>query len=91
MKGTVTVHVTFTADKIEKISPTNKETVGIGSVAIEKPPAQIISFQSTNIQGVSGASMTSGAILQAVSECIIKQARLDSSALNAKKLTSAHR
>lgn len=85
MKGTVTVHVTFTADKIEKISiePTNKETVGIGSVAIEKPPAQIASSQYTTIQGVSGASMTSGAILQAVSECIIKQARLDSSALNA--------
>ena len=69
MKGPVTVNVTFTADKIEKISidPQSKETVGIGSVAIEKLPAQIISSQSTNIQGVSGASMTSRAIFQAVS------------------------
>ena len=67
MKGLVTVHVTFSANKIEKISvdPNNKETVGIGSVAIEKLPAQIISSQSTNIHGVSGASMTSRAILQA--------------------------
>lgn len=87
MKGPVTVHVTFTADKIEKISvdPNNKETVGIGSVAIEKLPAQIISAQSTNIQGVSGASMTSRAILQAVSECI-KQAGVDPSTLKAKKV-----
>lgn len=65
MKGLVTVNVTFTAVKIEKISIdlNNKETVGIGSVAIEKLPAQIIFSSSTNIQGVSGASMTSRAIL----------------------------
>ena len=87
MKGPVTVNVTFTADKIEKISidPQSKETVGIGSVAIEKLPAQIISSQSTNIQGVSGASMTSCAIFQAVSECI-KQAGVDPSTLKAKKV-----
>lgn len=91
MKGPVTVNVTFSAHKIEKVTidPNNKETVGIGSVAIEKLPGEIVSAQSAGVQGLSGASMTSRAILQAVSECI-KKAGVDPLTLKAKKTIEQH-
>ncbi len=69
--GDVPVTVTFTNDRIEAITiGENNETPGIGKVAIEKLPGLIIEEQSVGVDGLSGASITSGAILAAVSECI---------------------
>lgn len=72
--GDVPVTVTFSSDAIQKIEVgQNKETPGIGSVAIETLPKAIVDKQSLGINGVSGASITSKAILAAVATCV-KQA-----------------
>lgn len=71
--GDVPVTVTFSKDKIEKIQVgTNKETPGIGSVAIEQLPAAIVKNQSLAVNAVAGASITSKAILAAVAACVSK-------------------
>ncbi len=71
--GDVPVTVTFSANSIEKIEVgKNKETPGIGSVAIDTLPKTIISGQSLGVQVVSGASITSKAILAAVAACVKK-------------------
>ncbi len=70
--GPVPVTVVFGNDRIESISVgENHETNGIGSVAIEQLPGQIVEQQSLP-DGVSGASVTSGAIFAAVTECVTK-------------------
>lgn len=72
--GDVPVTVTFSSDAIQKIEVgQNKETPGIGSVAIETLPKTIVDKQSLGVNGVSGASITSKAILAAVAACV-KQA-----------------
>ena len=72
--GEVPVTVTFSSDAIQKIEVgQNKETPGIGSVAIETLPKTIVDKQSLGVNGVSGASITSKAILAAVAACV-KQA-----------------
>ena len=72
--GEVPVTMTFSSDAIQKIEVgQNKETPGIGSVAIETLPKTIVDKQSLGVNGVSGASITSKAILAAVAACV-KQA-----------------
>ena len=72
--GPVPVTVTFSKTKITKVAiGTNKETVGIGQNAIKVLPGQITARQSALVSGVSGASLTSNAILEGVKDCI-KQA-----------------
>ena len=73
MHAQVPITVTFSADRIEKIVVgANKETVGLGSVAIEKLPPAIIEAQSVGIDAIGGATLTSRAILDGVAECIKK-------------------
>ncbi len=83
--GDVPVTVTFSKNAIESIKVgENKETAGIGSVAIEQLPGKIVATQSLGIDGLAGATMTSGAIFAAVADCA-KQAGGDVNALrNAK-------
>lgn len=72
--GDVPVAVTFTANAIQKVEiGQNKETPGIGSVAIDNLPKSIVAKQSLGVEGVAGASITSKAILTAVAACV-KQA-----------------
>lgn len=47
-----------------------KETAGIGSQAIDTLPGAILEAQSAEVDGVSGATMTSGAIKQAAAQAI---------------------
>lgn len=69
--GEVPVTVTFTKNAIESVKiGANKETPGIGSIAIEKLPKAIVDSQSLALNGVSGASITSHAILAAVAACV---------------------
>lgn len=71
--GDVVVEVTFTADRIAQVKVVKQqETLGIGSKAVEVLPGRITQLQSTNIDGLTGASVTSAAILKAVAECISK-------------------
>ena len=71
MGGAVHVEVVFAADSIDSIVVTkHQETAGIGDTAIEKLPEQIINAQSLNIDGISGATLTSNAIFDAIADCI---------------------
>lgn len=72
--GPLTVQLTVKDGKILSIDIKNsKETVGIGEMAVKTLPAKILAAQSANINGISGATVTSKAILTATADCI-KQA-----------------
>ncbi len=71
--GKVPVSVTFSKSKIEKVViGEQKETVGIGQNAVRLLPERIIQAQSASIDGISGATVTSNAILEAVKSCIVQ-------------------
>ncbi|MED9820642.1 MAG: flavocytochrome c [Christensenellales bacterium] len=82
MGGNVTVSVTFTQDAIESVTvlDASKETPGVSNPAIESIPAAIVEAQSIGVDAVTGVTMTSRAILNAVAECV-KQAGGDVEAL----------
>ena len=50
----------------------NHETEGIGAVAIQKLPDEIVKANSTEIDAVSGASTTTRAVEEAVNKAIKK-------------------
>ena len=70
--GTVALTVTLNDDgEIVAIDIIQQnETQGIGSIAIEQLPDAIIAAQSVDIDGVTGASMTSRAIFDAVRQAL---------------------
>lgn len=72
--GDVTVSVTVSADKIESVEVTDqKETQGIADPALEQVPAAIVDAQTPNVDTVSGATVTSTAIIEA-SKAALEQA-----------------
>lgn len=88
MGGDVNVSVTFTEDAITEVMVgEHNETAGIGDTPIEKIPAAIVEHQSLNIDAVSGATITSEAILAAVADCV-SQAGGDAEALKAKEVVA---
>ena len=69
--GDVTVEVTVNGDKIEDVKATGEnETDGIGSVALETLPKEIVEKQSVKIDVVATATMTSNAILEAATAAL---------------------
>ncbi|MCR5607272.1 MAG: FAD-dependent oxidoreductase [Treponema sp.] len=69
--GDVKVEVTFTENKISDVKIlSHAETPGISDPAIQKIPEAIVAKQSTAIDVVTGATVTSNAILAAVKDCI---------------------
>ena len=50
----------------------NNDTKGVGSVAFEYVVEQILEKQSTDVDGVSGATVTSNAIKTAVNNALEK-------------------
>jgi len=65
--GEVKVSVTITDGKISEIKVLeHNETEGIGSVAVENLPSKIIEAQSTEVDTVAGATLTSKAIIEGV-------------------------
>ncbi len=71
MGGDVTVEVVMTSDKIESVVVTEQqETVGIADPALNTIPGAIVEHQSLGIDVVSGATITSNAILNAVAEAV---------------------
>lgn len=77
----VTVEVEFSEDRIESVTVTDQaETASVASVALERIPAQIVEKQTTKIDTVTGATVTSGAIRSAV-DAAIKEAGADPSVL----------
>ena len=79
----ITVAVTVSGDKIEKVEVTNEnETIGVGKVAIERMTQRIVDEQSLAVDVVTGASITSRAILRAA-EAALADSGLDIDALKA--------
>lgn len=77
--GELAVEVQVSADRIESVKVVRQqETPGIGSLAVEALPAAIVAQQTSSVDVVSGATMTSNAIIKAVSEAL-KQAGADAS------------
>lgn len=79
--GQVPVSVTFSQDRIESVTiGENKETIGIGQTAVKNLPSRIVDAQSLGVDMVSGATVTSVAIMSAVADCV-KQAGGDTAKL----------
>ena len=69
--GDVKVEVTFSANAIDSVKVVeHSETAGISDGAIENIPAAIVENQSLAVDTVSGATITSDAILKAVADAV---------------------
>ena len=69
--GKVVVTLTMEGDKITKVEVEgNEETEGIGSKAIEELPSKIVEANGVDVDVVSGATVTSNAILAGVQDCL---------------------
>ncbi|MBF4692589.1 FAD-dependent oxidoreductase [Fusibacter sp. Q10-2] len=87
--GPIEVEVVFTADKIESVKVNGEnETEGISEGALEIIPEKIVSGQTLAVDAVSGASLSSEAILKAVEDCVV-QAGGDVEALKVKTEVAA--
>ena len=71
MGGAVNVTVTVEGGKIVSVEVgEHSETPGISDPAIEQIPAAIVEAQSADVEGVSGATVTSEAIKKAVAAAL---------------------
>ncbi len=69
--GEMTVEVTVSEDEIISIEVTDhQETPGISDYPLTEIPAEIVEYQSLNVDSVTGATMTSSAIVRAVSDAL---------------------
>ena len=65
------VEVKADAEKIYEVNILEQnETPGIGSVAVEKLPGAIVEANSLEVDGITGATVTSTAIKTAVTEAL---------------------
>jgi uncharacterized protein with FMN-binding domain len=72
-EGIITVAVTVNENKITRIEVLeHAETPGFSTAAFEEVIGAIIDFNSTDVDALSGASETSGGLLQAVNEALEK-------------------
>lgn len=70
-EGPVPVTVSISGGKIASVEVgDNTETAGIGTLAIEELPAQIVATNSADVDTISGATITSDAILSGVADCL---------------------
>ncbi|MCD8076574.1 MAG: FMN-binding protein, partial [Lachnospiraceae bacterium] len=78
MESEITVNVTFDEYNIIAVGTwLEGETDGVGADIGEEISSQILEAQSANVDGVSGATITSTAVKEAVADCIA-QAKADS-------------
>ena len=74
--GDVTVAVTVSDSKIEKVEvKDHKESAGIADGALEEVPAAIVKQNKADVDTVSGATLTSKAIIEATKEALKKAAK----------------
>lgn len=70
----LTVQVTVGKNRIEKIDYSkNLETIGVGRVALDIVSKKILDHQSVGVDAVTGATISSFALMQGVKDCL-KQA-----------------
>lgn len=83
--GMIPVTVEFSENEIlSVVIGENKETDGIATPVFDKFPTQIVDGQTLNIDAISGATITSDAVLEAVADCV-QQAGGDVEALKNKE------
>ncbi|MBP2057203.1 succinate dehydrogenase/fumarate reductase flavoprotein subunit [Lactobacillus colini] len=71
--GRIVVRVTYEDKTIKNVEVVeNHETEGIGAVAIQKLPEEIVAANSVDVDAVSGASTTTRAVKDAVKKAIDK-------------------
>ena len=71
MGGDVTVTMTIQNGKIKDVKAVGEhETQGLGGEVIKELPGKIVKAQSADIDGISGATLTSNAILSAAKDCL---------------------
>ncbi|EHL06117.1 FMN-binding domain protein [Desulfitobacterium hafniense DP7] len=71
--GEIAVAVEIADGKIADVKVTSHgETEGIGTLAVEQLPGKIVEAQSTEVDGVSGASVSSAAIKEAINDALTK-------------------
>lgn len=68
----LTVEVTVSADKIEKIEVVSHNETAPGWPALEKIPEAIVEAQSLAVDGVSGATMSSNGVKAAVEAALVE-------------------
>lgn len=68
--GDVVLHVSFDENHITDITTENSETVGLGTDAIDFLIATTLDTQNIPTDGVSGATISSGAYLEALKEAV---------------------
>jgi fumarate reductase flavoprotein subunit len=67
----ITVEVVLSDSAIESVTVVDQsETASVAGVALERIPAAIVENQTTKVDGVTGATVTSNAIKQAVNNAI---------------------
>ena len=80
MDGAVKVEVKADANKIYSVTVTEQnETEGVGTKAVDELPGAIVEKQSLNVDAVSGATVTSEAIKEAVKNAL-ESAGIDTAA-----------
>ena len=85
--GDVNVTAVFTSDKIESIDIESEETESIGVTAMEQMKEEILENQSLAVDAVSGATLSSNAFMEALSDAVT-QAGADPAALGYGEETS---
>ena len=80
----MTITTTFDQDSITDIQVEHEETEGIGAPVVDSMKATILEIQGLGIDAVSGATLTSNAMIDGVAECA-RQAGADVDALKAIK------
>ena len=70
-EGQMVVNVTITDGKIANVViAENHETQSVAGAALETLPGRIVEQNSCDVDGVSGATLTSGRIMDAVAACL---------------------
>ncbi|MDF2843815.1 MAG: flavocytochrome c [Herbinix sp.] len=69
----MTVTVTLSETEIVDIQIDHQETPGVGEPAVQSLPAEILELQGLGVDVVSGATLSSNAVINGVTECL-KQA-----------------
>ncbi len=73
--GPMTVRTVVADGKIASVEVTeNNETPSVAAAALETVPAKIVETNSVDVDGVTGATLTSDRIMKAVAECLTQAA-----------------
>ena len=83
--GEISVELTVVKDKITAVKITgDKETAGVGSMAVEQLPAAILKAQSYDVDSVSGATISSTSIKKAAKEAMVQAGLIQTKAAKGK-------